>query len=120
MKNHIVAASAAYSWTVMVLITRGIIRSSVYAQRTVFYAHLAWTLGLAPGGSQLAQILGEVAEDDAAKGLPVSTSVVISQRTGMPGPGYFVKVKTLKLLSPLATSQDEEKFWRDQLARLFA
>lgn len=119
MRDFLDSAKESMAWSVKKLVARGIIEHAKHARAYVYYAHLAWTLGLAPGGSQLAQLLGELVEEDEEASIPFRSALVIGQRTRMPGDGYFAKLASLGHDVP-ADADLRRKFWEAQVANVYA
>jgi hypothetical protein len=86
-------------------------------RKTITYAALAERLGLKPPQTihRLAQALERLMDEDAAAGRPLLAALCISKaRPGLPGPGFFLKARTLELHSEQA---DERAFHTSELRR---
>jgi hypothetical protein len=86
-------------------------------KKTITYAALAQRLGLKPPQTihRLAQALERLMDEDAAAGRPLLAALCIGKaRPGLPGPGFFLKARTLGLHSEEA---DERAFHTSESRR---
>lgn len=87
------------------------------AKSLVSYGDLASATSSMPNGGQLAQALQRIAEDDHLAKRPLSTAIVVSNETHMPGDGFFRQC--LALGYQVGSSPEERLlFWRNELKKL--
>lgn len=86
-------------------------------KRVVSYGNLATATQGLPKGGQLAQALERIAEDDHLNKRPLSTAVVVNEKTGMPGAGFFNQCRGLGHPVP-KTPEAELLFWKQLLTHL--
>jgi hypothetical protein len=72
------------------------------------------------GSQDLARMLGKRQNDDAAKGKPLLSALVVGQDTGIPGAGFFTQAASLDLLPDGATEGEQLVFWQKQRDACFA
>lgn len=70
------------------------------------------------GGTDLAETLGEIMKEDHDQGRPLSTALVVSVRTDLPGKGFFEYARNLGYQIP-NTPADETSFARAQQQALW-
>lgn len=92
---------------------RAILKYGITTKTYVNYVPLAKALGLFSGSGVLSSILGEIMEEDHAQGGPLTCSVVIGSRSGLPGKGFFEKARQLGY-----QVTDEQAFWKAQTQAL--
>lgn len=77
---------------------------------TVTYQEIAKIMGIPLSGNNMSrlvgQILGEISEDEVAKGRPMLSAIAVGVN-GHPGPGFYSLARTLGRLS----DQAEADFW---------
>lgn len=113
MKKVIDAVSAL----VQLAELRGILKFLHTKQDTTTYVPVAKTLGLFSGGADLARMLGELQDENQAKGEPYLSSLVVGAQNGIPGAGYFVNARQNGHKIP-KTPADELLFWAGQMKLL--
>ncbi len=80
---------------------------------TVNYIPLAKACGMFSGGTDLAKTLGDIMKEDHEQGQPLTTAIVVSVRTDLPGKGFFEYARNLGYQIP-HTAPDEKAFARAQ------
>jgi hypothetical protein len=97
---------------------KGILLYHVHcAKRLVTYGDLATATSAMPNGGQLAQALQRIAEDDYQAHRPISTAIVVSNETRMPGEGFFRQCAGLGFTVG-QTPEERLLFWRRELTKL--
>jgi hypothetical protein len=86
-------------------------------KRVVTYGNLAVATQSLPKGGQLAQALEKIAEDDHLNKRTISTAVVVNEKTGMPGAGFFNQCRQLGHPVP-RSPEGELLFWKQLLNHL--
>lgn len=88
---------------------------------TVTYQEIAQVMGLPLRGNlmgkEVGNVLGEIAEDELARGRPMLSAVAVSV-SGKPGPGLFALARDLGRLTG-DTPQAEEAFWEAETASCY-
>jgi hypothetical protein len=83
---------------------------------TVTYQEIAQIMGLPLKGSHMGRevghLLGEIAEDECARGRPMLSAVAVGV-SGKPGPGLFSLAREFGRLSG-ETGEDESRFWEEE------
>lgn len=87
------------------------------SKRVVSYGNLAAATQGLPKGGQLAQALERIAEDDHLNKRHISTAIVINEKTGMPGAGFFNQCRGLGHPVP-KSPEGELLFWKQLLVQL--
>lgn len=96
---------------------RGILKFLAQTKTTTSYVPLAAALGKFSGGSLLATMLGSIQTEDSSQKKPMTSSLVIGAKTGIPGNGYFSNARTLGSRIPKDPAE-EFLFWADQMKQL--
>ncbi|ADJ29562.1 hypothetical protein [Nitrosococcus watsonii] len=89
----------------------------------VYYRDAARALALEPPQTirQLALMLEQLIEEDAAAGVPLIASLVIGrQRDGLPAPGYFAKARAVGVYHGATSGPQARAFHAEQLRRAVA
>jgi hypothetical protein len=97
---------------------RGILRYFKSRRRTIDYVALAKALGMFSGGSELAQILGKLQEEDDAEGQGFLSSLVVGKNTGVPGSGYFENAREVLGRDIARDEGAEREFWAGEIEKL--
>ena len=75
---------------------RGILKHRHKGEKQVtYYVMVAAALGLFSGSAVLANLLGEIQDEDYKRGEPFLSSLVVSSQTGIPGSGFFAHARKL-------------------------
>lgn len=96
--------------------TQGILREAARQMKLLTYTDLAsmlTTYDLEPRSPELARLLCELFIDDLRSGSPILASLVVGQRTGRPGKGYF------RLARSCCRITDDESFWLSEVTASF-
>jgi very-short-patch-repair endonuclease len=96
---------------------RGIVKVCIARKTLVDYLSIASALGMFSGGSELAQCLGRIMDEDVREKRPLSCAAVVSKNTGLPGKGFFAQARSLKLFSG-ESAAEERAFWEQQARAL--
>lgn len=86
-------------------------------KRLVTYGNLAAATAGLPKGGQLAQALERIAEDDHLNKRHISTAIVVNEKTGLPGAGFFNQCRSLGHPVP-KSPEGELLFWKQLLNHL--
>jgi hypothetical protein len=87
----------------------------------VSYEDLGEMMGLEPGDSrdqEIAQLLGEINEDEHNNGRPMLSAVAVDSTKKMPGEGFFNYAKKLGKFDG-DTEEDKRDFWREEIQEVF-
>lgn len=89
--------------------------------QTVLYRDVANALGLNPPGQirQIAGVLEELMQEDAARGEPFLSALVVG-KPGIPRPGFFIRARSLGRYQGPPVGAIAEEWHRQELARLRA
>jgi hypothetical protein len=102
-----------------VLVLAELVRAAQYRGLTT-YQDLAVVLGLPTRGdhlvSDIGHLLGEISEDEVARGRPMLSAVVVGS-TGRPGSGFFHLARALGRFD--GSAGNEAKFWERELSELY-
>jgi hypothetical protein len=74
---------------------RAVLEYARIQQKTISYIELAEVLSMFSGGSELANVLGEIAKEDFEAGHPVITALAVRKDTGRPGKGFYTYLNSL-------------------------
>lgn len=104
------------TWSEALSETDEILKSTARRKKLLTYAELASsvkTFDLEPQSLVLARLLCELLIRDARTGKPILSSLVINQRSGRPGKGFF------RLARTLCRFTDDEDFWLGEVTASF-
>ncbi len=96
---------------------------SAERRQTVTYGDVAALMGLPPSGQHMARetgrMLGAITHRERGCGRPMLTAVVVSAGDKRPGPGFYGLARQVGGLDIAATKDDEQRFWKEELERVF-
>jgi hypothetical protein len=101
-------------------ILRNSLMDSARAGRPATYKQLAGQLALEPPNTirRVADALEQLIDEDAAAGRPLIAALAISKtRSGMPAPGFFLKVASLGLFAGDIDGPEARAFHARELER---
>lgn len=95
-----------------------IIQATISSRTTITYKTLAADAGIPSPHTihQLTMFLEDLIDADAALGLPIRASVVVSRTNNIPGDGFFIKLKACGII-PTA-GEDSASFHQRLISQL--
>ena len=67
--------------------------------------------------AEIGRILGDISSYEQENGRPLISAIMIHKHDGRPGIGFFHLAKELGLLK---TGDDEDRFWNEEVKKVFA
>jgi hypothetical protein len=108
--------SRSLAWSAALEETEALLKSAARDNKLLTYTELAssiTTFDLEPRSTVLARLLCDLFFRDLRDGGPILASLVVNQRSGRPGKGFF------RLARHFCGAVDDEEFWLGQVTAAF-